>query len=128
MRRIEKNWLEWSVFGIGLLVVIGTLGFLVADSVANEASPPALLVSTGAARPTEAGFLLPVTVRNAGGITAENVLIEVVVRVDGRPAERAELRMGFVPRRAMREGWVVLATDPRSPARIAARAVAYEVP
>jgi uncharacterized protein (TIGR02588 family) len=128
MRRIEKNWLEWSVFGIGLLLVIATLGFLIADAVANKASPPALVVSTGTARPTETGFLLPVAVRNMGGKTAENVLIEVVVSVDGTPAERAELRMAFVPRHATREGWVVLATNPRSRARITARAVAYEVP
>jgi uncharacterized protein (TIGR02588 family) len=128
MTKVEKNWLEWSVFGLGLVLVIGTLGFLVGDSVSNQLSPPALQVTTGSAQPGEAGFRLPVTVTNTGGMTAENVLIEVVVLVNGRAAERTELRLGFVPRQAAREGWVVLQTDPRPPSRIAARAVAYEVP
>ncbi len=36
----KKNALEWSVFYIGLVVVLGLLGYLTYQSLAFEASPP----------------------------------------------------------------------------------------
>jgi hypothetical protein len=29
MTELKKNWLEWTVFAIGLALVLATLGFLV---------------------------------------------------------------------------------------------------
>ncbi|HJU65463.1 MAG TPA: hypothetical protein VJ596_07285 [Gemmatimonadaceae bacterium] len=128
MRRIEKNWLEWSVFAGSLVLVLATIGYLVAESIARPPSPPEIRATIGTVRATDAGFLLPVTVRNTGGQTAENVVIEVLVETSGELVERAELSFAFLPRGATREGWVVLRRDPRSAASVTARAKGFETP
>jgi uncharacterized protein (TIGR02588 family) len=126
--RVEKNWLEWAVFGVGLVLVLATLSYLVYDGATAADTPPDVEVRLGAARPGGAGFLVPVTVFNRGGQTAEGVSVEVVLEAPGLPEpERGEFTVAFLPRRGTREGWVSFRTDPRS-GKLAARALGYEKP
>ena len=125
-RRVEKNWLEWAVFGLGLALVAGTLGYLVYDGATDEGRPPVVEVRLGEPRPTGHNFIVPVTVRNHGDETAEGVAVEVTLEAGGEP-ERAEFTLAFLPRRASREGWVAFRTDPRA-GRLTPRVLGYEKP
>ncbi len=126
--KVEKNWLEWVVFGVGLLLVASTLSYLVYDGATAADTPPDVEVRLGEARPGGGGFLVPVTVFNRGGQTAEGVSIEVVLEAPGlREPERGEFTVAFLPRRGTREGWVVFRSDPRA-GRLTARASGYERP
>jgi len=128
--RVEKNWLEWVVFGVGLALVVSTLSYLVYDGATAADTPPDIEVRVGleGLRQGAAGFLVPVTVVNRGGQTAEGVLVEVVLE-SGAAAEpeRAELTLAFLPRGGTREGWVTFRTDPRA-GTLTARALGYEKP
>ena len=126
-RRVEKNWLEWTVFGVGLALVAGTLGYLVYDGVTAAGDPPAVEVTLGEPRPTGHNFIVPVTVTNHGEETAEGVTVEVTLEAAGAPPERGELTLAFLPRRATREGWVTFRTDPRA-GRLTPRVLGYEKP
>lgn len=126
--KVEKNWLEWLVFGAGLLLVVSTLGYLVYDGATAPDTPPDIEVRLGEPRPGGAGFLVPVTVVNRGGQTAGGVSVEVVLEAAGSPEpERGEFTLAFLPRGGTREGWVSFRSDPRA-GRLTARAHGYEKP
>ena len=127
-KRVEKNWLEWVVFGVGLLLVLSTLAYLVYDGATSADTPPDIEVRLGEPRRGGPGFLVPVTVFNRGGETAGGVTVEVVLEGAGSPEpERGEFTLAFLPRRGTREGWVAFRSDPRA-GRLTARALGYERP
>ncbi|MCA1618959.1 MAG: hypothetical protein LC795_06530 [Acidobacteria bacterium] len=126
--KVEKNWLEWVVFGVGLLLVVSTLAYLVYDGATSAGTPPEVEVTLGDPVEGGAGFLVPVRVVNRGGQTAEGVTVEVVLEAGGAPEpERGEFTLAFLPRGGTREGWVAFRTDPRA-GRLTARALGYEKP
>ena len=127
-RRVEKNWLEWVVFGVGLALVAGTLGFLVYDGATVGGRPPEVEVRLGEPRAAAHNFIVPVTLLNHGDETAEGVTVEVTLEAGGAgEPERAEFAVAFLPRRSTREGWVAFNTDPRR-GRLTPRVLGYEKP
>ena len=42
MKKLEKNWLEWTVFGVGLALVAATLGYLAYNALTIGDAPPTL--------------------------------------------------------------------------------------
>ncbi len=126
--KVEKNWLEWVVFGVGLLLVAGALGFLVYEGATSAGdAPPALRVELGTPEQKGEHFVVPVTVINEGGQTAEGVTVEVTLERGGAEGERGELAFAFLPRDGKREGFVTFRTDPRT-ARLVPRVLGYEKP
>lgn len=127
-KKLEKNWVEWLVFAVGLALVVSTLGYLTYDAVTLGEAPPSIEVRTGEPRQQTHNFVVPVTVINHGDQTAEGVHVEVVLENGGVEKERAEFQIAFLPRRSMREGWVAFPIDPRTVERIKARVTGYEKP
>jgi uncharacterized protein (TIGR02588 family) len=99
---MRKNWLEWCVFTLGCVLVLGTAGWLAYDAWRQKGSPPSIEVQLGTATEQVGHFALPVTVINRGDTTAERVLIEVV-------------------------GWVTFRSNPQA-GRLVARPLGYEIP
>jgi uncharacterized protein (TIGR02588 family) len=127
MAKPVKNWLEWTVFAVGLLLLVATLGYLVRETLVSKKGPPDIVVSLGPARPSASGYLVPVEVMNRGETTAEDVRVPVFLdNPDGEP-EEAELSVAFLPSESRREGWLSFRGDPaRGTLRVGA--VAFEVP
>ncbi|MFB2879765.1 hypothetical protein [Floridanema aerugineum] len=128
MKKLEKNWLEWVIFAVGLILVVSTLGYLIYDATTSSEAPPNIEVKLGEIQPQGQNFLVPVIATNKGEQTAETVQIEVVLEKDGKEAESAELQIQFLPRGAKRSGWVTFETDPRTVEKIKTRAVGFEKP
>lgn len=128
MKNLQKNWLEWVVFAIGLILLFSTLGYLIYDAATLNETPPVIEVKLGEIQQSDRQFIIPIAVSNSGNETAENVQIEVVLETGGNEQESAEFTIAFLPRSATREGWVTFHTDPRKAERIKARALGYEKP
>jgi len=128
MKKLQKNRLEWIVFGVGLVLVVSTLAFLVYDAATLGNAPPSIEVRAGAPVEATHSFIVPITLVNHGDQTAEGVLIEVVLENGGEEKERAEFTVAFLPRGSTREGWAAFQTDPRTVERIKARVMGYEKP
>ena len=126
-KKVEKNWLEWIVFGVSLALVAGTLGYLFYDGATATETPPSIQVTVGQSQQTPHNFIVPVAVTNNSGATAEGVHVEVVLESAGGETERGEFVVAFLPRRATREGWVAFRSDP-STARLTPRVLGYERP
>jgi uncharacterized protein (TIGR02588 family) len=127
MSKVTKNRLEWTVFALSLMLVLGTLGFLALQVVESEAGPPDIVVRLGDPMPTQHGYLVPVQVTNSGRSTAEQVKIPVVLELANGEREEAELDLAFLPRDSQRNGYVSFREDPAR-GTLAAGAIAFEVP
>ena len=124
-KKIEKNWLEWAVFGVGLALVAGALGFLIYDGATSGGAPPQFDIALGAPEQRGRNFVVPVRVTNTGDETAEGVHVEVTL--EGAAGERGEFVIAFLPRGGTREGSVTFDADPRG-GNLRARVLGYEKP
>ncbi len=97
MTRLDKNLLEWTVFGISLLLVLATLGYLVREALTTSEGPPEVVVALGAPRAGAGGHMVPVSAENRGGETAEGVRITVRLEAGG-VEEEAVLVVPYLPR------------------------------
>jgi uncharacterized protein (TIGR02588 family) len=128
MSKIEKNWLEWCVFAISLLLVGSVLGYLTYHTLFTTSTPPVLSVELAPAEQQHGYFVVPVTVYNRGNQTAEAVRIQVLlIKPDGTD-ERAEFEVPFLPPRSTRQGIVTFETDPHTAQRMVGRAIGYQMP
>ena len=126
MTRLDKNALEWSVFGVALALVLATFGYLIHQAIVTEPGPPDVAVSFGTPVRGAGGHLVPVTAENRGAATAEQV--QITIRLEGREeAEDAALVIPYLPRGSRRSGWVVFRTDPRA-GELRVAGVAYQAP
>ena len=128
MSKLQKNWVEWTVFAVGLVFVASALSYLVYDGATMGSEPPSLEVRLGTPEQRPYNFIVPVTVTNHGDETAEGITVEVSMEDagGGEPA-RGELTIAFLPRRATREGFVTFDQDPRA-VQLKARVLGYEKP
>lgn len=124
----KKNWLEWTVFGLGLVLTLLILGYLVYKTATHNAGPPELYVEYF----PEPGRYEPhryrVVLHNEGSETAESVTVEISLEKGGESLEKAELDVDYCPKESTREGWVSFNTDPAKADTIRARVVSYEKP
>lgn len=127
MAKPSKNRLEWTVFGISLVLVLATLGFLVRESIAGSDGPPEVVVRLGEVHRTGSGYLVPVEVENPGGATAEDVQVPIFLELPGGRREQARLAIAFLPRDSKRSGWVSFRQDPRE-GTLRVGAIAFEAP
>jgi uncharacterized protein (TIGR02588 family) len=111
-RALEKNSLEWTVFGVGLILVMATLGYLVREAFTTGSRPPELVVHLGAPRAVTEGFQVPVTVVNRGDRVAEGVSVTITL-ASGAEREETVLTVAFLPHQSRRQGWVMFRSDPR---------------
>jgi uncharacterized protein (TIGR02588 family) len=122
-----KNWVEWAVFGLGLLTLAVVVGYLAYDMITSDGTPGQLTVRLGAPAPAAGQYMVPVTVENRGDTSVENVYVEVVLTGAGAEAVRAMVELAFVPRGSEAQGWVVFPQDPAG-GRMEARVLGYEEP
>ncbi len=127
MKKPQKNWLEWIVFGVSLVVVLGTIGALVYEEFSLGKKPADPQMTMGAAEAHAGYFALPVTVENRGDETAESVHLEITLRLPGGENERAEFDLDYLPRHAKREAWVTFQHDPRK-GKLEPRVLGYQNP
>ena len=93
---MRQNWLEWAVLGSSVVVIVALVGYLAVTAV-STATPPAISVVAhpDEARSTDAGWEVPVTVRNDGGEAALTVAIEGTASVGGE-TETAQLEVDLL--------------------------------
>lgn len=128
MNRPNKNWLEWSVFAFGLVLVACVVGYLVYEGVTLGGASPQIEVRLGTPEQRGQDFLVPVVVENKGDETAGGLMIEVTLESEGAgEPERGEFGVALLPRRSTREGWVAFRQDPRR-GGLKARVLGYEKP
>ena len=82
---MKRNSLEWLILVASLVAIVGVVGFLVVEAVADGGRPASVGATADVDRgyPAENGWLIPVRVYNRGGSAALSVAVEVSAMVDG---------------------------------------------
>ena len=128
MRVPVKNWLEWTVFVIGLFCIGAVVAYLAADALRSAHGGAEVIVRLGEPERRDGRRYVPVTVVNSGGTAADAVQVEVVLERGERLVERAVLLVDLIPRNASREGWVAFDSAAVPGDRIRAGGVAFGQP
>ena len=125
MRIPEKNWLEWTVFVVGLVCIGVVVAFLARGALRSDSDAADVIVRLGRTEQRDGRRYVPVTLVNSGGKAAEAVRVEVVLERGGSVVERAALLVDLLPRNATRDGWVAFDSIGAPGDRIRAGGVAF---
>ena len=125
-RQADKNWLEWVVFAVSLLVIAAIIGTLVVGVLSNKDSPARLEVFLGDVREERGAFVVPVVVQNTGGRAAAAVRVEVILEA-GNFSERSGFDLSYSPAGSLRRGEVTFSRDPRQ-GTLKSRVPGFELP
>ncbi len=123
----QKNWLEWTVFAIGLVLVASVLGFLVYDAVTLGDAPPMMAIEIGQPEQQGQHIIVPVAVTNQGDQPAEGVVVEVTYEGEQEP-QQSQFEIAFLPRSATGEGWASFQTESGASGEFKARVIGYQKP
>ncbi|MBC5772670.1 hypothetical protein H8S95_01230 [Pontibacter sp. KCTC 32443] len=124
----EKNWLEWLVFCVSLLLLLSILGYLVYQVSSYKAQDPDVYAEAQPDPSVMAPNRYQVAVYNKGGSTAEEVITEFILYTDGKEKEKAELMTAFSPKDSKQEGWVIFSGQPSDKDSVVARIVSFKKP
>lgn len=119
--------LEWVSAGVGLILILVTLGVIGAEAFRADQSPPRFSVRAEAVTATTGGYLMTIEVRNTGGSPAGGVVVEGTLESPGEEPETSEATFDFVADQSSREGGLYFSRDPRQ-GRVALRTKSYVDP
>lgn len=106
-------WLEWTIAGLGLLLVAGSVAVLLGEALLGGDRPAAIQVRALGAERTASGWRLQVEAHNTGDATAADVQIEGLLSPPGGPHETSTLTFAYVPDGGREEGALHFKSDPR---------------
>jgi uncharacterized protein (TIGR02588 family) len=119
--------LEWIAGGIGLLLLLLVFGVIGREALFGDRSPPAVLVERVSAEAVPGGYLVRIRVRNEGGSSAAQVVVEGELTRPGAEPETGEATFDYVPQGSSREGGLFFTSDPAD-GQLALRAKGYVEP
>ncbi len=118
----EKNWLEWTVFAIGLVITLGVIGYMSYQAIAGSDKPADIQVTLQ--EPTLDGdfIIIPIEATNKGDRVAEGAMIEVC----SGPDSCGEVTFTYIPQGSKRTGVVGLQAPLEEP--LTTRVVSFRKP
>ena len=118
---------EWLVAAVGLVLVVGTIGFMLYHAIAGGDAPPQFEVEVVSIEQAGSGFLVTFTATNRGDMTAADVVVEGELRDDTGSKETSTATFTYIPAGSSREGGLYFAQDPRQ-FQLEVRAKGFERP
>lgn len=120
---------EWITVGVSVAILAGIIGLVSYLHFTGEDAPPDIVVEAHLDRVHEGdgGWYVPVTVRNAGGTTVEDVQVSGELDTGEEEPETADFTIRFLVGGEKAEAAFVFETDPAS-GELTAKAGSYKVP
>lgn len=108
-------WWEQAIGGVGVLLVLGLLAFLLYEAW-QPATPPEIVVSVQRVLSVEGGYLVELEARNEGESTAATVEVEGTLTAPDDPHAAAvatsSLTFDYLPSKSTRRGGLFFKEDP----------------
>lgn len=104
--------LEWIMAALGLVLLLGAIGVIVADALAGDGGPPALTVERLGATRTPAGWVVEFRTRNASQRPAAEVQVTGVLSSEGVELERRSTTLDYLPGGGDKRGGLLFRADP----------------
>ena len=106
--------LEWVFAVIGLILVVGVVGFLIYEISTDQGKPANLNVKVEEIIPNDKGFLVKFALENTGDETAADVTVEGEVKKGTESLEKSDVTVDYVPSHSEKKGGMFFTKDPRS--------------
>jgi uncharacterized protein (TIGR02588 family) len=123
----EPPLAEWIIGVVGLILVAGTIGFLIFKAVNKDERPPDIVINVESVAQVENGYVVSFRAINHGGATAASVVIEGELRDEAGDTESSETTIDYIPSRSEVSGGLFFTRNP-APDRLQIRAKGYETP
>jgi uncharacterized protein (TIGR02588 family) len=117
----------WGIGLLGLILILGSIGFALYEAIAGDSSPPNVTVQVEAILPVQNGFLVEFRVINEGGTTAAGLMVEGELRNGAEVVETSDTTIDYLPSHSERAGGLFFTQDPRQ-YELQLRAKGYETP
>ena len=104
--------LEWMIGALGLILVLGTIGFLIYHALKDKNTPPDLSVQTDAVIKIENGYFVKFSVYNKGDDNAADVVVEAKIKQNGEDLETSSVTIDYAPSDSKREGGLFFTKNP----------------
>jgi uncharacterized protein (TIGR02588 family) len=117
----------WSIGLLGLVLVLGSIGFALYEATVGDSSPPDVRVEVENIAPAQNGFLVEFRLINEGGSTAAGLTIEGELRDGAEIVETSDTAVEYLPSHSERAGGLFFTLDPRDHT-LELRAKGYETP
>lgn len=106
-------WLEWTASGLGLILAVGGIGYILWEGVTSGGQPPAVQVEVQTIVDRQLGYIVEIRATNRSGNTAAGVVIEGEIKRGGQTVETSETTFDYIPGRSERRGGLYFENDPR---------------
>jgi uncharacterized protein (TIGR02588 family) len=119
--------LERIVALVGLILVSGSIGFLVYHAITRNSSPPNVILNISSITNIGSGYLVKFQAINKGESTAKGLIVEGQLKDGNEEIETSETTLDYLPSHSKREGGLFFTKDPRQ-FELRLRALGYEQP
>jgi uncharacterized protein (TIGR02588 family) len=118
---------EWAVGIVGLVLVVGTIGFLLYRAVTVGSTPPDIAIRVASITQSGSGYLVEIVVNNSGDETAAMLEIEGELKDGTEVVETSTVVIDYAPTQSSRKAGLYFTEDPRA-YELSLRAVGYQTP
>ena len=118
---------EWAVAFIGLVLVVGAIGFMLYKAIWVKDSSPEVEVQIESVEQVNNGYLVKFRALNRGGTTAAGLIIEAELKRGAEKIETNQTTIDFLPSNSFRNGGFFFTNDPQQN-DLQIRAVGYQQP
>lgn len=125
-QELRASVLEYVVAVIGLVFVLGGVGFMAFEAFTDSSQPPDIRLRVLEVTRSSGGYLVTIEARNAGDETAAELGVEGTLARPGQEPETSETTFDFVPPDSLREGGLFFTQDPRG--ALTLRVLGYREP
>jgi uncharacterized protein (TIGR02588 family) len=106
-----SKW-EWVAGAVGLVLVLGTVGFIAYNALTAEPSVPAVTVEHVGTERNAGGYVVEFRARNSGPSTAASLTISGTLHDGSTEIETSQVTLDYLPPRGERKGGLIFQTDP----------------
>ena len=118
---------ERIVAFVGLILVLGSIGFLVYQAITRNSAPPDVTLNINIITTVSNGYLVKFQAMNKGNSTAKGLIVEGQLKDGNEDIETSETTLDYLPSHSEREGGLFFTKDPRQ-FELQLRALGYEQP
>ncbi len=106
-----SKW-EWVAGAVGLVLVLGTVGFIAYNGLTTEPSVPVVTVEHVSTERAPGGYVVQFRARNSGPSTAASLTISGTLYDGSTEIETSEATLDYLPPNGERQGGLIFQTDP----------------
>lgn len=110
-KKQSKNWLEWTVTMVSILLVLFTLGFLGYQLIYQEQTPPDIQIQLGKPELLQDYYAISVKAENRGSQTAQKVRVKISLG-SSPENEDAIIQFDYLPGKSTARGWISFNQNP----------------